>query len=165
MCHHIKFFHFLKNVGCDLDCRWYWSQDNTEPCKTARWCGMLLLLTDSSTLDCCQRPDLLLLWEWHSCKEYWMLPFQLLWCYRNGSLLSWSEMAKERTCFLNVFQFYQASELVPLWTSIGKTRFALDSRELIAPKCFDVNRWLSRLKRSPLSDFTSSIQHRDEKGQ
>lgn len=149
MYHQIKFLHFLKNVVCDLDCRRYWSQDNAEPCKTALSCGMLSILTDSSTLDCCEHPDLLLFkLEWHSHREYGMLPFQLLWCYQNGSLLSRSEMTKERTSFLNVFQFYQASELLPSWTAIWKTRFALCSSQLVAPECFDVNRRLSRLKRS-----------------
>lgn len=124
---------------------------------------MLSIPPDSSMLHCSQHPNLLLLGESHGHKEYGMLPFQLLWCYQNGSFLSRSEMTKERTSFLNVFWFYEASELLPSWTSIWKTSFALDSSELVAPKCFDANRQLSRLKPSPLSDFTFSIRHRDSR--
>lgn len=63
------------------------------------------------------------------------------------------------------FSFIRCQELLPSWTSVSKTRFALDSSDLVAPKCFDVNRQLLRLKWSPLSDFTLSSWHRGEKGQ
>lgn len=49
------------------------------------------------------------------------------------------KLLKERS-FLKYLLVYQASQLLPSWTSVWATRFALDSGELIARKCFDVNR-------------------------